>query len=428
MLMAANSLIEVDGLSKLYARAPAAARRRAAGIFADVLLGRKSTRTDAPRLSEFWALKDINFRVERGEALGIIGLNGSGKTTLLRLLAGQLLPDEGEIRLAGPAAALIDATAGFRMSESGRENIYLKGAMLGRSRAEMEAARDDIIAFTELGDAIDAPISSYSSGMLMRLAFAINTASAPDILLIDETLSVGDFRFRQKCLARLRELRERCCFILVSHSMGDIKRFCTRVIVLHKGRIAFEGVPDEAVAFYENMEIEKQTPGERRESILKPWYHNPDAVIDLEHYWCDAEGRPIDEINSGDTLYFHAAFTLNHSPRHLIMGIPVWTENGQFLTGFSTEVADDRFHVEGGERAVFRLEIPDLVFNPGDYLSTLGLMDGPEFMIRVENPVLKVKTSTKPHWGNVALPHKWHRLDRKRVTENIFVQMKNEKV
>lgn len=411
MLMAANFLIEVDGLSKLYARAPMAARRRAAGVFADVLLGRRDVRTKLPSQSEFWALKDINFRVERGEALGIIGLNGSGKTTLLRLLAGQLLPDEGEIRLAGPAAALIDATAGFRMSESGRENIYLKGAMLGRSRTEMDAVRDDIISFTELGEAIDAPISSYSSGMLMRLAFAINTASAPDILLIDETLSVGDFRFRQKCLTRLRELRERCCFILVSHSMGDIKRFCTRAIVLHKGCIMFEGTPEAAITFYENMEMEKQTPEERRASILQPWYRNNDAVMDLEHYWCDANGRPVDEIGGRETLYFHAAFTLNYAPRHLIMGIPVWTEDGQYVTGFSTEVAGDCFYVEPGEHAVFRLEVPNLMLNPGSYMSNFGLMDGPEFLVRSDNPILRVKTNASPYWGVVSMPHQWRRTD-----------------
>ncbi len=422
MSMISSRLIEVDNLSKLYARSPATSRRRAAGVFANVLLGRRSSRIESLRSSEFWALKDINFRVERGEALGIIGLNGSGKTTLLRILAGQLLPDEGEVRLGGAPAALIDATAGFRMSATGLDNIFLKGAMLGRSRAEMEEAIDNIIDFTELGDAIDAPISSYSSGMLMRLAFAINTASAPEIMLIDETLSVGDLRFRQKCLARLRELRERCCFILVSHSMGDIKRFCSRVIVLHKGRIAFEGDPEAAVSFYEDMEMERQSPEERRESILKPWYRNSDAVKDLEHYWCDANGRPVDEINSRETLYFHVAFRLSHAPRHLIMGIPVWTENGQYVTGFSTEVAGDCFHIEPGEHAVFRLEVPNLMLNPGSYVSNFGLLDGPEFLIRSDNPILRVKANTASYWGVVSMPHQWRRTDSSEVLPMVSLQ------
>lgn len=410
-LMATNSMVEVERLSKLYARAPSAARRRAAGVFGRILLGRTAGAIGQLRPSEFWALRDINFRVERGEALGIIGLNGSGKTTLLRLLAGQLLPDQGEVRLSGSTAALIDLTAGFRMSAPGRENILLKGAMLGRSRQEMLAAFDEIVAFTELGDAINAPVSSYSAGMLMRLAFAINLASEPDILLIDETLAVGDFRFRQKCLARLREIRERCCFVLVSHSMGDIKRFCSRVIVLHQGRLVFEDKPEAAIAFYESMDTENQTPEQRAAAILRPWFHNPDAVADLEHHWCDADGRPIDEIRTGETLYFHVAFTLSHTPRHLIMGVPVWTEQGQYVTGFSTEVADDRFQVEAGRRAVFRLEVPDLALNPGTYVSNFTLLDGVEFLVRADNPPLVVRRNQSPHWGVVSLPHTWNSMN-----------------
>lgn len=415
MLMATNSIIEVDGLSKLYARAPSAARRRAAGVFAGVLLGRARHAIEQLRPSEFWALRDVTFRVERGEALGIIGLNGSGKTTLLRLLAGQLLPDRGEIRLGGSTAALIDLTAGFRMSASGRENIFLKGAMLGRSRTEMRAVLDEIVDFAELGDALNAPVSSYSSGMLMRLAFAINLASEPDILLIDETLAVGDFRFRQKCLARLREIRERCCFVLVSHSMGDITRFCSRVIVLHKGQIVFEGKPDAAIAFYESMDATHQTCEQRVEAILKPWIHNTDSVTDLEHYWCDAGGRLIDEIRTGETLYFHVAFRLNHAPRHLIMGVPVWTEQGQYVTGFSTEASGEHFTVRAGERVVFRLEVPNLALNPGNYISNFGITDGPEFLVRADNPPLAVRKQTPNYWGVVSLPHKWRSISSKSI-------------
>jgi ABC-type polysaccharide/polyol phosphate transport system ATPase subunit len=424
MLMATNSMVEVEHLSKLYARSPSAARRRAAGVFGRMLFGRPQKEVKQLQASEFWALRGIRFRVERGEALGIIGLNGSGKTTLLRLLAGQLLPDEGEIRLAGSTAALIDFTAGFRTSATGRENIFLKGAMLGRSRAEMAAAFDGIVAFTELGDAINAPVSSYSTGMLMRLAFAINVASQPDILLIDETLAVGDFRFRQKCLARLREIRHRSCFILVSHSMRDIKHFCSRVIVLHKGRVVFEGKPEAAVSFYETMDVANQTPEQRHQGILKPWIHNTDAVADLEHCWCDVDGRPINEIQPGETLYFHAAFTLNHTPRQLIMGIPVWSESGQYVTGFSTEVADYRFLVEAGQRAVFRLEVPNLAFNPGTYISNFALTDGPEFLVREDNPSLTVRANTSPHWGVVSLPYKWRRVEESNISRTIHSQMR----
>lgn len=406
MLKGIHTLMEVEHVAKVYARSPAASRRRAGRVLKRVLIGAGDTSIGALVPTEFWALKDISFSLERGEALGIVGLNGSGKTTLLRILAGQMLPDRGEIRVAGTSAALIDANAGFRMNASGRDNIFLKGAMLGRSHSEMQLDFDDIVAFTELGDAINAPISSYSSGMLTRLAFAINTATDPDVLLIDETLSVGDFRFRQKCLTRLRELRERCCFILVSHSMGDIRRFCSRVIVLHKGRMVFEGEPKAAVEFYEGIGDSAQ-PERRREDLLKPWIRNDSALIDLEHYWCDARGEPVTEIRTGETLYFSASFILDHVPRHLIMGIPVWMESGEYVTGFSTEVADDRFQVKRGERISFVLEVPNLPLNPGVYVSNFGLTDGPEFLARVENPPLTVLASKKPHWGIVSIDHSW---------------------
>lgn len=408
--MSVNSVLEVDHLSKLYARSMSASRKRAGRNLLRVMLGMTRVEVGKLEAAEFWALKDVNFGVERGQSLGVIGLNGSGKTTLLRLLSGQLLPDEGEIRSRGSLVPLIDATAGFRMNASGRDNIFLKGALLGRNREEMDNHFEEIVSFSELEDAIDAPISSYSTGMLMRLAFAVNTAVEPDLLLIDETLSVGDFRFRQKCLAKLRELRERSSFLLVSHSMVDIKRFCDRTIVLSKGRVVFEGESSEAVDYYESMRDQEVDEDARIEGVLRPWFENESALADLEHYWCTEDGTPVEEIATGDPLYFHAAFTLTHSPRHLVMGVPVWTDTGHYVTGFSTEVGDERFEVVSGERVVFRLEVPSVAFNPGTYISNFGLTDGPEFITRAPNPPLRVTTNRKAHWGVVSLPHRWRKV------------------
>lgn len=404
-----TTAIDVRGLHKLFSRSVIASRRRAGKEFLRVLFGLRGGNDAQLVATEFWALRNINFSLARGEALGIIGFNGSGKTTLLRILSGQLLPDRGEIETCGTIVPLIDANAGFKMTASGRDNIYLKGAMLGRSHQEMAESFDDIVAFSELGDAIDAPISSYSSGMLMRLAFSINTAVEPDILLIDETLSVGDFRFRQKCLARLRELRERSSFILVSHSMNDIRKFCTRVMVLNRGEMVFEGDPDAAVEYYESLKDGGLTPEQRTEQILKPWVHNESSVLELEHYWCTPEGERIDTIAMGERLHFHVALTLNYSPRHLIMGVPVWTDRGQYVTGFSTEVDDVRFDVQPGERTVFRLDVPVVGLNPGTYVSNFSLSDGLEFLVRAENPILNVVGNKKPHWGVVSMDHQWIR-------------------
>ncbi len=201
MLMQLDTVLEVDHMSKLYSREQISTRQRLATTFTRALMGRPSRPPKKLKCGEFWSLGDISFTLKRGEALGVIGLNGAGKTTLLRILAGQLLPDKGEIRILGDAVAMIDLTAGFQMSASGSRNIHLRGAMLGRSKEDIEAMYDEILDFAELGDAINAPVSTYSSGMLMRLAFSIMVMAKPDVLLIDEILSVGDFAFRQKCLA-----------------------------------------------------------------------------------------------------------------------------------------------------------------------------------------------------------------------------------
>ena len=406
MWMHADTALEVNGLSKLYSRSPATTRNRLAKTFAQALFGRSFHSTPKLDKGEFWSLKDINFSLKRGEALGIIGLNGAGKTTLLRILAGQMLPDEGEIRMLGKSAAIIDLTAGFQMSASGARNIYLRGAMLGRSKAEVTATHDEIVAFAELGDAIKAPLATYSSGMLMRLAFSIMVTTEPDILFIDEVLSVGDFRFRQKCLNKIRELRERTAFVFVSHSMKDIKAFCDRAILLDEGEVACEGEPDEVVKAYENLvQPPKLERHKKQANILEPQFHNRDAIKNIEHYWCDVDGRPITNIQSGDDLYLKAIFEIGYKPRNLILGIPVWTEEGIYVTGFSSETQAKRPEAIPGIVNEYLLKVPNLGFNPGIYVSNLGITDGPEFLYRGKNLLLTVVKKDGPHWGVVSMHH-----------------------
>ena len=165
MFKSVDSIVEVNNLGKVQARKPAVTRKRFAGDFARAFLSLKDLATDKLRSGEFWSLKNVNFSLKRGEALGVIGLNGAGKTTLLRILAGQILPDAGEVYMQGSIVSMIDLTAGFQMSASGRRNIFLRGAMLGRTPKEMQSTFDQIVDFAELGDAIDAPVSTYSSGM-----------------------------------------------------------------------------------------------------------------------------------------------------------------------------------------------------------------------------------------------------------------------
>ncbi|MCR6644463.1 MAG: ABC transporter ATP-binding protein [Terricaulis sp.] len=211
----------------------------------------------------FWALRDINFEVARGEVLGVIGHNGAGKTTLLRILNGEMGVDAGRARINGQRSSLIDLTGGFSRSMTGRENIYFRGAHLGFDREFLRRTEDEIIAFAELDEFIDAPIKTYSSGMLMRLGFAVTVFAQPDVLIIDEILSVGDFLFQQKCMNKVNQLRERAAVVMVSHSMSAITQMADRVLLLDRGAPVFLGDPVEAVKAYYQLEEAKQLLGAR---------------------------------------------------------------------------------------------------------------------------------------------------------------------
>lgn len=174
---------------------------------------------------EFWALKDVSFEVKRGDSLGLIGLNGSGKSTMLKTIAGVLKPTKGTVTVGGNIAPLIELGAGFDMDLTARENVFLNGALLGYNRAQMEAQYEDIVEFSELRDFMDVPVKNFSSGMVSRLAFAIATIGIPDILIVDEVLSVGDFRFQEKCEARIQNMKDQGTTILfVSHSIEQVKK------------------------------------------------------------------------------------------------------------------------------------------------------------------------------------------------------------
>ncbi len=200
---------------------------------------------------EFWGLRDFSLRVAPGEVVGIIGPNGAGKSTLLKVIARVLKPVAGHVRVVGRIGPLLELTAGFDAELTGRENIYLNGAMLGLSRREMDRRFDDIVAFAELGDFIEAPLRTYSSGMVSRLGFAVVTDVDADILLVDEVLSVGDEAFTRKCLDRIQRFRDQGTAILyVSHDMASVRRICTRAVWLAHGQKQAEGEPNRVIDGY----------------------------------------------------------------------------------------------------------------------------------------------------------------------------------
>lgn len=212
---------------------------------------RRTAPASSPYYHDFDALRDVTFSVRRGETLGIIGRNGSGKSTLLQIICGTLQPTYGNVEVKGRVAALLELGSGFNPEFTGRENVFLNAAILGVSRDEAAAQMDSILAFADIGEFIDQPVKTYSSGMMVRLAFAVAVSVKPDLLIVDEALSVGDVFFQQKCFDRLRELQSQGVSLLfVSHDMGAVRNLCDRCVLLNKGRVVFDGPPEEAVSRY----------------------------------------------------------------------------------------------------------------------------------------------------------------------------------
>src|ERR1700726_2889887 len=216
-------------------------------------------RTFANRFMQMWALRDVSFEVKEGEALGIVGHNGAGKTTILKILSSITTPTQGEITVRGRLAALVEVSSGFHPELTGRENIYLHGAMLGMRRAEIRRQLDSIIDFSGVGQYTDVPVKRYSSGMYVRLGFAIAAHLDPDILLLDEVLAVGDAAFQAKCLERIAELRkDGRTMVFISHDLAAVYRLCDRALLLSHGSILSDGPPRQVIDEYQQMTFADQ--------------------------------------------------------------------------------------------------------------------------------------------------------------------------
>ena len=239
-----DAAIRIEGISKLYRLEHAHAR---ANSFRDLLTGIalaplrrfKQLRQSDASLEDFWALKDVSFTVERGEVVGIIGRNGAGKSTLLKVLSRIVEPTRGQAVLRGRVASLLEVGTGFHPELSGRENVYLNGSILGMKRTEIESRFDEIVAFAEIEQFLDTPVKRYSSGMYVRLAFAVAAHLHPEILIIDEVLAVGDAEFQRKCLGKIREVSASGSrtVLFVSHNMAAVTSLCSRAILLEHGRV-----------------------------------------------------------------------------------------------------------------------------------------------------------------------------------------------
>jgi ABC-type polysaccharide/polyol phosphate transport system ATPase subunit len=305
--------------------------------------------TETLRQGEFWALDNVSFDVGKGEVVGIVGQNGSGKSTLLRAITGIYPPDKGRITIRGRIGALISVGAGFHPHMSGRENIYLNGTILGMTREQIASNLDDIIAFAELGESIDAPVSTYSSGMTVRLGFAIAVHSFPEILLADEILAVGDLQFALKCYRKLAEYKKNGgTLILVSHIIQQIRNFCTKVLWLDRSVIRAYGETQSVCDEYEAFMLEKDAISESRESYTQENILNYDPLTKIERVsFLNAQGEPSEHFISGQPIKIRLSYNFKRVVKQPVFTLSIFnSENIQIISNYSIY---DRFEIESLE-------------------------------------------------------------------------------
>lgn len=349
---------------------------------------------------EFWALQGLTFDVRKGETLGIVGRNGSGKSTLLQIIAGTLSPTAGQVSVKGRVAALLELGSGFNPEFTGKENVYLNGQILGFSQSEIDDRYADIVEFADIGEFIEQPVKTYSSGMFLRLAFAVQAHVDASVVIIDEALTVGDVFFRQKCYSRLEQLRRQgAAILLVSHSMPDIEQYCDRAIVLDSGRIRYMGAPGEAAKHYYLLHQPARVSGSPAADPgpmsggeprvdMATFLPPPEARIDITGKVqigtgqarctgvaiCDRQGRPCNVFQQGEAAVFYYEFTIDDDIEIPICGLIICNERGVIVFGKNNWQydAEPSRTARAGYRVLCRQEVT-LDLGVGEYTLEVGL-------------------------------------------------------
>ena len=310
-------------------------------------------------MEEVWALKDVSFEIQRGEIVGIIGRNGAGKSTLLKILSRITEPSTGRLTIKGRVANLLEVGTGFHPELTGRENIFLNGTILGMTRAEIKRKFDEIVAFAETEKYLDTPVKRYSSGMYVRLAFAVAAHLEPEILIVDEVLSVGDIQFQQKCLGRMASIgKEGRTILFVSHNLAAISNLCTRGVVLEKGAIAFDGEATRAIRYYTDATINSS------EQDMEPPVADPDSVRFLSAYLIDTNGVRVSSVDINNQFFIEMKFQVpDHIQGTLVPNCHFKTADG--LYAFINNAPDMKPLEPGIYTALCK--VPGNLFNEGMY-------------------------------------------------------------
>jgi lipopolysaccharide transport system ATP-binding protein len=370
-------LVKVEGLSKKFCKDLKTSLWYGVKDLISNIHGNKNERL--LRNKEFWAVKDINFELRRGECLGLIGHNGAGKSTLLKILNGLINPDAGKVTIKGRVGALIELGAGFNPILSGRENIYNNGAVLGFTKKEIAAKVEDIIDFSEIREFIDMPVQNYSSGMKVRLGFAVAAQMEPDVLIIDEVLAVGDVAFRMKCYKRILELIENTAVIFVSHNLGQILRVCTFGMTMNYGEMKYIGDLSKAITIYEEQYLNiKIQDIKSDESIKKVAYIES---IDLT----DENGIIKNEFSTGDNVCLNIKLVSKVAILKSRLRICLESINIGPLGGFSSPLSNIFIDLLPNTQKEIKVLIKNIPLQIGSYNVIVGWYGDNEPVIDVKN-------------------------------------------
>jgi lipopolysaccharide transport system ATP-binding protein len=356
-----DTLVRVENVSKKFCRDLKKSLWYGLKDLTVEIMGQPNFNRKKLRPKEFWAIKDVSFELKRGECLGLIGRNGAGKTTILRMLNGLIKPDKGRIEMRGKTGALIALGAGFNPLLTGRENIYVNAAVLGLKKKELNRKFDEIVDFAELDDFIDAPVQSYSSGMTVRLGFAVATVMEPDILILDEVLAVGDASFRDKCYHRIASIRKQAAVIFVSHNMEQIARTATKALLLKKGASFEKNTVPDCIAHYEKINRFSLKNESGFLSIYPP-------ITDFKI------GLIKTKIQSGEALFVDMFIQSQTDVDKILFKVLFYNAAGSFAADGVSQQADHNLKINNG-RNNFRAYIPSVPLKNGKYFMAFNVID-----------------------------------------------------
>jgi lipopolysaccharide transport system ATP-binding protein len=380
--MSDEVLVKVENVSKKFCRDLKKSLKYGVQDIARELFGRSGANPDL-RPGEFWALKDISLKIKRGETLGLIGRNGAGKSTLLKILNGLIRPDSGKVVIKGRTGGLIELNAGMNPILTGRENIYINAAVLGVSKTRVSQIMDEIIDFSGLGEFIDSPVQYYSSGMKVRLGFALATAiQKPDFLILDEVLAVGDAHFRSKCYNQVGQLAKRSAVIFVSHNMNNIARICDHCLLLEKGHVAHSGDVAEGIKKY--LASNKNANGDSFKRIEYP-------VKSASFRWSKLD------IEYGQTIDLIATIETYEAMPDIRVQIPFYNNQSVVAAEWVSKASGTRIDLNRGSNTL-RIQLGPLHLKRGIYEIAFVLADSggigfpvwsyKQYSIRVNGPLI----------------------------------------